>query len=316
MFEKIKKNNLVLLGFKKINNQSYGIIVKNNKGIDKIVEFKEASKKERKINICNSGMMAFDNKALKLIKNIKNNNKKKEYYLTDIVQISKKNGLKINLVLSDSEKNAVGVNSQIELIEAEQIMQERLRKKFIKQGVKFTDPNTVYFSSDTRIGKNVKIEPFVVIGKKVKIGNNVVIKSFSHIEEAVIKNKVEIGPFARIRPGSNLEEGVKIGNFVEVKKSKIEKGSKVNHLSYIGDASIGKNVNIGAGTITCNYDGKKKSKTIIKDNAFIGSNTSLIAPVIIGKNSLVGAGSSISKNVKDNNLALTRAEQKNFKKKK
>jgi bifunctional UDP-N-acetylglucosamine pyrophosphorylase/glucosamine-1-phosphate N-acetyltransferase len=316
MFEKIKKNNLVLLGFKKINNQSYGIIVKNNKGIDKIVEFKEASKKERKINICNSGMMAFDNKALKLIKNIKNNNKKKEYYLTDIVEISKKNGLKINLVLSDSEKNAVGVNSQIELIEAEQIMQERLRKKFIKQGVKFIDPNTVYFSSDTKIGKNVKIEPFVVIGKKVKIGDNVVIKSFSHIEEAVIKNKVEIGPFARIRPGSNLEEGVKIGNFVEVKKSKIEKGSKVNHLSYIGDASIGKNVNIGAGTITCNYDGKKKSKTIIKDNAFIGSNTSLIAPVIIGKNSLVGAGSSISKNVKDNNLALTRAEQKSFKKNK
>ena len=154
------------------------------------------------------------------------------------------------------------------------------------------------------------------IGKKVKIGDNVVIKSFSHIEEAAIKNKVEIGPFARIRPGSNLEEGVKIGNFVEVKKSKIEKGSKVNHLSYIGDASIGKNVNIGAGTITCNYDGKNKSKTIIKDNAFIGSNTSLIAPVIIGKNSLVGAGSSISKNVKDNNLALTRAEQKSFKKNK
>jgi bifunctional UDP-N-acetylglucosamine pyrophosphorylase/glucosamine-1-phosphate N-acetyltransferase len=177
-------------------------------------------------------------------------------------------------------------------------------------------PETIFFSNDTKIGKNVTIEPYVVIGKNVKIGNNVIIKSFSHLESCKIENKVEIGPYARIRPDSNLEEGVKIGNFVEVKKSKLEKGSKVNHLSYIGDASIGKNVNIGAGTITCNYDGKKKSKTIIKDNAFIGSNTSLIAPVIIGKNSLVGAGSSISKNVKDNNLALTRAEQKSFKKNK
>ena len=194
-------------------------------------------------------------------------------------------------------------------------MQDRLRKKFIKQGVKFVDPSTVYLSSDTKIGKNVKIEPFVMIGKKVTIGNNVIIKSFSHLEDTKIKNKVEVGPYARLRPGSILEDNSKVGNFVEIKKSKIGKGSKVNHLSYIGDASVGRQVNIGAGTITCNYDGKNKFKTTIKDSAFIGSNTSLVAPVSIGKNSLIGAGSSISKNVKDNSLALTRAEQRNLRKK-
>ena len=236
--------------------------------------------------------------------------------MTDIVKISNESRLKINLVLSKDEKNAVGVNDQIELLEAEKIMQDRLRKKFIKNGVKFTDSNTVYLSSDAKIGKNVKIEPFVVIGKNVRIGNNVTIKSFSHIEETVIKNKVTVGPYARLRPGSILEDNTKVGNFVEIKKSKIGSGSKVNHLSYIGDSFLGKKVNIGAGTITCNYDGKNKHKTVIKDGAFIGSNTALIAPVTIGKNTIVGAGSSISKNVKDGCLALTRADQKNLRKKK
>ena len=315
MYEKIKNNNLVLLGFKKNNNKSYGIIIHSKTGVNEIIEFKEANNKQKKLTICNSGMMAFDYQSLNLVKKIDNKNKKKEYYLTDIVKLSKQNRLKINLVLAKSEKNAVGVNDQIELLEAEKIMQDKLRKKFIKQGVKFVDPDTVYLSSDTKIGKNVKIEPFVVIGKKVNIGNNVIIKSFSHLEDAKIQNKVEVGPYARLRPGSVLEEGSKIGNFVEIKKSKIGKGSKVNHLSYVGDALIGNKVNIGAGTITCNYDGKNKFKTVIKDSAFIGSNTSLIAPVIIGKNSLVGAGSSISKNVKDNSLAITRAEQKSLKKK-
>ncbi len=257
--------------------------------------------------------MAFDYKALSLIRLINNNNTKKEYYLTDIVKICKNHGHKINLVLAHDERNAVGVNDQIELIEAETIMQNRLRKKFIKQGVKFLDPETVYLSGDIKIGKNVKIEPYVVFGKKVKIGNNVIIKSFSHIEEATINNGVEIGPFARIRPGTMLEENSKIGNFVEIKKSKVGKSSKVNHLTYIGDANIGKNVNIGAGTITCNYDGKNKFKTIIQDSAFIGSNSSLIAPIRIGKKSLVGAGSVISKNVGDNQIATTRSEQKNLK---
>ena len=316
MYDKIKKSNLVLLGFEKKDNKSYGIIIHNKNGVSEIVEFKEANTRQKKFTTCNSGIMAFDYQSLNLVKKINNKNRKKEYYLTDIVKLSKQYRLKINLVLAQNEKNAVGVNDQIELLEAEKIMQDRLRKKFIKQGVKFVDPSTVYLSSDTKIGKNVKIEPFVVIGKKVTIGNNVIIKSFSHLEDAKIKNKVEVGPYARLRPGSILEDNSKVGNFVEIKKSKIGKGSKVNHLSYIGDASVGKQVNIGAGTITCNYDGKNKFKTTIKDSAFIGSNTSLIAPVTIGKNSLVGAGSSISKNVKDNSLALTRAEQRNLRKKK
>ena len=198
------------------------------------------------------------------------------------------------------------------------IDQIKLRKKFIKEGVSTTGPETVFFSLDTRIGKNVIIEPYVVIGKKVKIGNNVIIKSFSQLEACKIENKVEIGPYARIRPDTILKEGSKIGNFVEIKKSTIGKKSKVNHLSYIGDSEVGNSVNIGAGTITCNYDGIKKSKTKIKDKVFIGSNSSLVAPVTINKESIVGAGSVITKNVKKHSLALTRPlqiEVQNYKRK-
>ena len=198
-------------------------------------------------------------------------------------------------------------------------LQENLRKKFIKKGVKMIAPDTVFFSADTKIGKNVLIEPYVVIGKKVKIHNNVTIHSFSHLENVKIENNVSVGPYARLRPGTILKSGSRVGNFVEVKKSIIEKGSKINHLSYIGDTSIGKNVNIGAGTITCNYDGVKKNKTKIKDNVFIGSNTSLVAPITINEKSIVGAGSVITKNVRKKSLALTRSPQieiKNYKKKK
>ena len=187
--------------------------------------------------------------------------------------------------------------------------QEKLRRKFLKSGIKMIGPDTVYFSSDIKIGKNVTIEPFVVFGSNVKIGNNVIIKSFSHLENCKIENKVEIGPYARIRPDTILKEGSKIGNFVEIKKSTIGKKTKVNHLTYIGDTKIGKNVNVGAGTITCNYDGVKKSKTIIRDNVFIGSNSSLVAPVTLNKNSVVGAGSVITKNVKKRSLALARGLQ-------
>jgi len=199
-----------------------------------------------------------------------------------------------------------------------QKIQNKLRSKFLKLGVKMMGPETIFFSNDTKIGKNVIIEPYVVIGSKVKIGNNVIIKSFSHLEKCQIENKVEIGPYARIRPDTILKEGSKIGNFVEVKKSIVGKKSKVNHLSYIGDTDIGKSVNIGAGTITCNYDGVKKSKTKIKDNVFIGSNSSLVAPVTIEEQSIVGAGSIITKSVKKNSLALTRSLQteiKNYKRK-
>ena len=199
-----------------------------------------------------------------------------------------------------------------------QKIQNKLRNKFLKAGVKMMGPETIFFSNDTKIGKNVIIEPYVVIGKKVKIGNNVIIKSFSHLESCKIENKVEIGPYARIRPNTILKEGSKIGNFVEIKKSTVGKKSKVNHLSYIGDSEIGKSVNIGAGTITCNYDGVKKSKTKIKDNVFIGSNSSLVAPITVNKKSIVGAGSVITKNVKEKSLALTRSKQtevKNYKRK-
>ena len=197
-----------------------------------------------------------------------------------------------------------------------QKLQNNLRKKFLKDGVKMIGPETIFFSKDTKIGKNVIIEPYVVIGQKVKIGNNVIIKSFSHLENCKIENKVDIGPYARIRPGAVLKSGSKIGNFVEIKKSVISNNTKVNHLSYIGDANLGQNVNIGAGTITCNYDGVKKSKTKIKKNVFIGSNSSLVAPVTINENSVVGAGSVITKNVKKKSLALTRSTQvevKNYK---
>ena len=194
-----------------------------------------------------------------------------------------------------------------------QKVQSKLRNKFLRSGVKLIGPDTIYFSNDTKIGKNVTIEPFVVFGSKVKIGNNVNIKSFSHLENCKIENKVEVGPYARIRPGSVLKDGSKVGNFVEIKKSTIGKSSKVNHLSYIGDSKIGKSVNIGAGTITCNYDGVKKSKTNIKDNAFIGSNSSLVAPITIEQNSVVGAGSVITKKVKKGSLALTRALQTEIK---
>ena len=197
-------------------------------------------------------------------------------------------------------------------------LQKNLRKKFIKKGVKMIAPETVFFSKDTKVGKNVSIDPYVVIGEKVKIQNDVKIFSFSHLENVKIENNVRVGPYARLRPGTFLKSGSRVGNFVEVKKSKIGNNSKVNHLSYIGDSILGKNVNIGAGTITCNYDGIKKNKTYIKDKVFVGSNSSLVAPVTLNQNSIVGAGSVITKKVKKGSLALTRAlqsEVKNYKRK-
>ena len=200
-----------------------------------------------------------------------------------------------------------------------QKIQNKLRNKFIKSGVKMIGPETIFFSKDTKIGKNVIIDPYVVIGKKVKIGNNVKIHSFCHLENSKIENNVNLGPYARLRPGTILQIGSRVGNFVEVKKSKIGKNSKINHLSYIGDANLGNSVNVGAGTITCNYDGVKKNKTKIKNNVFIGSNSSLVAPITINENSVVGAGSIITKNVRKKSLALTRSSQvevKNYKRKK
>ena len=201
----------------------------------------------------------------------------------------------------------------------QELIQKKLRKKFIKQGVKMISPETIFFSNKTKIGKNVSIEPYVVFVGNVTLKNNIIIKSFSHLEDVKVENNVSIGPFARVRPGTALGEGSKVGNFVEIKKSKIGKNSKINHLSYVGDANLGKDVNIGAGTITCNYDGVKKSKTLIKDRVFVGSNTSLVAPITIDEQSVVGAGSVITKKVNKKSLALTRANQieiKNYKRKK
>ena len=198
----------------------------------------------------------------------------------------------------------------------QELIQKKLRNKFLKQGVKMISPETIFFSNKTKIGKNVSIEPYVVFIGKVILKNNISIKSFSHLEDVKVENNVSIGPYTRLRPGTILEKGAKVGNFVEIKKTKIGKNSKVNHLSYIGDSKLGKNVNIGAGTITCNYDGVKKSKTVIKDNAFIGSNTSLVAPLKIHEHSVIGAGSVITKKVNKKSLALTRANQieiKNYK---
>ena len=213
----------------------------------------------------------------------------------------------------------MNTNSKFKKIAQYKLNQERLRKRAINLGVNLIAPETIFLSDDTKFGKNVTINPYVVVGKKVKFGNNIEVLSFCHLEGAKIEDKVTIGPYARIRPGTHLMSGVRIGNFVETKKSKIKKNSKVNHLSYIGDSEIGKNSNIGAGTITCNYDGKRKNKTMISDNVFIGSNSSLVAPINIKKNSVVGAGSVITKNVKENSLALERSKQEeiqNYKRKK
>jgi len=210
-------------------------------------------------------------------------------------------------------------NKNINKAERYKLDQGKFRNNALSKGVDLIAPETIFLSKDTKFGKNVTIEPYVVIGQKVKIGNNVTIKSFSHIEDTLMENNVTVGPYARLRPGTILKSGAKIGNFVETKKSKIGKNSKINHLSYVGDTSVGQNSNIGAGTITCNYDGVNKYKTSISDNVFIGSNTSLVAPIKIDKNSIVGAGSVITRNVKKNTLALTRAKQqeiKNYKRKK
>ena len=313
MNAQLAEKDVVIMGFKPKINTGYGIVVENKGKVSKIVEFKDASAIQKKIKTCNSGIMAFSSKALKLVTQIKNNNAKKEFYLTDIVKLSKKYNHKIKLINAKDVKTALGINDMYELGVAETIMQNQLRKKAMKGGVQMIAPETVFLSKDTTFGKNVKIGPYVVIASKVKIGNDVVIHSFSHIEGAVIKNKVSIGPYARIRPGTVLENNSKIGNFVETKNSIINKNSKINHLSYVGDTTIEEDVNVGAGTITCNYDGVKKNKTLIKKGSFIGSNSSLVAPVIVGKNSIIGAGSVITKDVPDNTLALTRAKQKKVK---
>jgi len=307
-----------LLVFKKEEYNSYGKIILGTDGfVNEIIEQSELSSKDRYI-LCNSGVFCSNAKVFsQLLPKIKNNNKKKEFYLTDIFKIASQNNFYTRTVLGE-EKEIMGINDKKELAQAEKILQESLRNKFLKKGVTMKDPDTVYLSGDTKIGKDVTIYPHVFIGENVSISSGAMIYSFSHLENCKIGKNSSIGPYARLRPGADISDGAKVGNFVEVKNSTLGKGSKANHLTYIGDAVIGKNVNIGAGTITCNYDGKKKQKTIIEDDAFIGSNSSIIAPVKIGKKSYIGSGSAISKNVKDNSLAVERSTQmevKNWSKK-
>lgn len=309
IIENSKKNDISVLSFESDNPASYGRLVTNGNILEKIVEFKDASQLEKEISLCNSGVMAINGAKINdLLSKIDNKNASKEFYLTDIVAIAKKEDLKCSFIKC-SEDEVLGVNSKLQLADAEKIFQDKMRQRIMLQGVTLIDPNSVYFSYDTKISNDVVIEPNVVFGPNVIIESGCHIKAFSHIEGAKIAKNAVIGPFARIRPGAILDENVKIGNFVEVKKSNISKGVKINHLSYIGDANIGQNSNIGAGTITCNYDGYNKFITNIGSDVFIGSNSSLVAPVKIDDQSMVGAGSVITKDVAKGDLSVSRSKQ-------
>lgn len=315
MFEKkaAEKADIVLLAFNKEEENRYGHIICSDAGVERIVEFKDASLAEKQIKTCFSGLMCVSgNKIWQWLDKIGNNNAAGEYYLTDIVKIAKAEKAKISLFLGD-EREFLGINTLEELAYAEEVVQKYKRKQFMDNGVTLRAPDTVFFSYDTEIGKDVVIEPNVYFGKGVKIGDNVTIKAFSYIEGATIESGAVIGPFARLRPEAEIGQDAHIGNFVEIKKSKVGKGSKVNHLTYIGDADIGEKVNVGAGTITCNYDGYDKFRTEIGDGAFIGSNTSLVAPVKVGDGAIVGASSCITEDVPEDALAVARGTQHNKK---
>ena len=316
---KEKKSDLTILSMIVENPKQYGRLnIMNRDSVVKIIEDSEASSVEKKIKICNSGVMAVNSKLLlNNIHKIENNNSKREYYLTDLVEIFNKLGKKV----SHSKCNfyeTMGVNNRNDLQEVDKYFQEKIKKSIIENGVSFLDKKTVYISYDTKIGKDSVIFPNVYFGKNVEIKKNVSIKSFCHLEDVIIKDDCEIGPFARIRGATIIDKDVKIGNFVEIKKSKVNKRTKIAHLSYIGDAIIGYNSNIGAGTITCNYDGFDKHQTIIGDNCFIGSNSSLIAPIEINENSVVGAGTVLKSNIASHTTVFRKSElikKKNKKKK-
>jgi len=300
---------VAVLGFRSADPTGYGRLLVEGDRLISIREQAEANAEERAITLCNAGVMAFDGRrALEVIEKIGNANSKGEYYLGDAVAIVRDLGLEA-VVVEASEDEVRGINTKAQLAEAEQVMQARLRKAALDAGVTMIAPDTVYLAADTTFGNDVTIEPFVVIGPGVSISDGTVIHSFSHIVQSSIGKNASVGPFARMRPGTMLGEGAKIGNFVETKAAILEAGVKVNHLSYIGDAHVGAKANIGAGTITCNYDGFGKHKTEIGAGAFIGTNSSLVAPVKIGSGAYVGSGSVISRDVPDDALALERSEQ-------
>ena len=302
---------LAVLGFEAADPAGYGRLLVENGHLIAIREQADASAAERAVTLCNAGIMAFDGRrALSIIEKIGNANSKGEYYLTDAVAVVRDLGLEA-VVIKTSEDEVRGINTKAQLAEVEQVMQMRLRAAALEAGVTLIAPETVYLAADTTFGKDVMIEPFVVIGPGVSIADGAVIHSFSHIVQASIGKNASVGPYARLRPGTSLGEGAKIGNFVETKAATLDAGVKVNHLSYVGDAHVGANANIGAGTITCNYDGFSKHKTEIGAGAFIGTNSSLVAPVKIGKGAYVGSGSVITRDVPDDAMAVERSAQTN-----
>ncbi len=301
--------DVTFLGFEARDPGAYGrLIINQENQLLKIVEAKEATPEQLAIRACNSGVMCAKGSILKiLLPKIRNENAKGEYYLTDIVEIARNEGMKTAVTFC-AEEETLGVNSKTELAQAEKIMQDRLRLKMTEAGVTLQDPASVFFSRDTEVGKDVTIEPFVRIGAGVKIEDRAHIRAFSYLEGAIVGAEAIVGPYARLREGTELGEGARVGNFCETKKAKLEKGAKVNHLSYIGDAQIGANANIGAGTITCNYDGFDKFKTEIGENCFIGSDTALVAPVKVGAGAVVAAGSVVTKDVPNDAIYATRPE--------
>ena len=300
---------LAVLGFRAADPFGYGRLVVADGKLIAIREEADASAAERAIDLCNGGLMALaGTHALPILEKIGNDNRKCEFYLTDAVEIAR--GMKLDAVAVEVEEDDVrGINTKAQLAEAETVAQQRLRKAALDAGVTLVAPETVFLNADTQFGKDVVVEPYVVFGENVTVEDGAVIHSFSHIAGTDIGKRASVGPFARLRPGAKLGEGARVGNFVEVKQSAIEAGAKVGHLTYIGDASVGANANIGAGTITCNYDGFAKHRTEIGEDAFIGSNSALVAPVRIGKRSYVGSGSVITANVPDDALALGRGRQ-------
>jgi bifunctional UDP-N-acetylglucosamine pyrophosphorylase/glucosamine-1-phosphate N-acetyltransferase len=302
---------VAVLGFRPEGDNEYGRLVTKPGGmLDRIVEFRDATAKERAIPLCNSGVMAVRGRYLfDLLDGIKANNAKGEYYLTDIVALARKRGLRARVVEGAAEE-LLGVNSRADLAVAEAVTQQRLRAAALANGATLTDPSTVYFSADTKIGRDVAISPNVFFGPGVTVGDGVTIRSFCHMEGATIGPNCIIGPFARLRPGAALGADVHVGNFCEIKAARIEDGAKVNHLSYIGDSRVGRGTNIGAGTITCNYDGYDKHLTDIGAGVFVGSDVAFVAPVTIGDGAVIGAGSVVTRDVAENAMVITRAEER------
>ena len=305
----LKDADIAVLGFRPNNPQGYGRLIEENGNLVAIREEKDASEAEKRITLCNAGIMAFAGRhALSLIEAIGNKNAKREYYLTDAVALARARNLNVT-VCEAPEEEVMGINDRSQLAEAEAELQKRMRKAALDSGVTLVAPETVFFSADTKLGKDVTVEPNVVFGPGVIVKDGATIRAFSHLEGAEVGEGAVVGPYARLRPGTKLGAKTKIGNFVEVKAATFGDGAKANHLSYVGDASVGANANIGAGTITCNYDGYDKHKTEIGEGAFIGSNSALVAPVKVGKGAYVGTGSVVTEDVPDDALAVARGRQ-------